>query len=71
MRGKVGVFNTFNDWRMSKKIWIDTDGAADDVRAISIALQHPDVEVRRNIIECRADVRLGCWNLHRLRVCFV
>uniref|UniRef100_A0A7E4WBY7 IU_nuc_hydro domain-containing protein n=1 Tax=Panagrellus redivivus TaxID=6233 RepID=A0A7E4WBY7_PANRE len=30
---------------MSKKLVIDTDGVADDVRAISLAIQHPDVEV--------------------------
>lgn len=27
------------------KLVIDTDGVADDVRALSIALQHPDVQV--------------------------
>uniref|UniRef100_A0A915CRD8 Inosine/uridine-preferring nucleoside hydrolase domain-containing protein n=1 Tax=Ditylenchus dipsaci TaxID=166011 RepID=A0A915CRD8_9BILA len=30
---------------MKKKLIIDTDAVSDDVRAISLALQHPDVEV--------------------------
>ncbi|CAD6186665.1 unnamed protein product [Caenorhabditis auriculariae] len=30
---------------MPRKLIIDTDGVSDDVRAISLALQHPDVEV--------------------------
>eukprot|EP00080_Pristionchus_pacificus_P003123 PDM63143.1 hypothetical protein PRIPAC_50358 [Pristionchus pacificus] len=28
-----------------RKLIIDTDGVADDIRAVSLALQHPDVEV--------------------------
>ncbi|EPB69111.1 Inosine-uridine preferring nucleoside hydrolase [Ancylostoma ceylanicum] len=30
---------------MKKKLIIDTDGVSDDMRAISLAIQHPDVEV--------------------------
>lgn len=28
-----------------RKLIIDTDGVSDDIRAISLAMQHPDVEV--------------------------
>jgi inosine-uridine nucleoside N-ribohydrolase len=30
---------------MRKKLIIDSDGVSDDVRAISLALQRPDVEI--------------------------
>lgn len=30
-----------------RKLIIDTDGVSDDIRAISLAMQHPDVEVIR------------------------
>ncbi|MFM7081227.1 MAG: nucleoside hydrolase, partial [Actinomycetota bacterium] len=30
---------------MKRRIWIDTDTASDDVVALIIALNHPDVEV--------------------------
>ncbi|VDM75761.1 unnamed protein product [Strongylus vulgaris] len=46
MSGKVQlIIEIGNLWRKNKQNILDTDGVSDDIRAISLAMQHPNVEV--------------------------
>ncbi len=48
---------------MKRRIWIDTDTASDDVVAIIIALQHPDVEVvGMSIVAGNVPLEMGVQN---------
>lgn len=47
-----------NGLKLTKKLVIDTDGVVDDVRAISLALQTPDVEVYKFINITKYSIRI-------------